>query len=161
MAYVSAIVAKAGYGIQFLHRQYKVDGTIFEVSKVNGKYRNSGYSIQFELKSSIDFEIRDGKVKYDLDAGNYNQLVSLTQDPNVAPQILILFCMPEDSEDWMSVTPEELVLRKCCFYNQFNGAREVQNMRTKTIEIPISQQFNMDSLDGFFAKLHRGERKLC
>jgi hypothetical protein len=64
MAFVRAIAAKSGYNVEFRKTQYKVDGTIYDIHKINGKMEESGYKLDFELKSSINFSIENNVVKY-------------------------------------------------------------------------------------------------
>lgn len=161
MAYVRAIAAKAGYNVQFFKEQYKVDGTIRRVRKIRNTYEDTGHSLEFELKSSFNFSLEDGKIKYQLEADNYNQLVRRSKDQNATHQILILYCMPKNPEEWVNVTEDELILRKCCFWHQLYRERETGNISNVQIEIPTHQQLTLEALDQIFTKICRGDRQLC
>jgi hypothetical protein len=163
MAYVRAIAAKAGYNVEFRKTQYKVDGTFHIVRKINGSMEESGYPLDFELKSAMatQFSIADSKVKYDLDVGNYNQLVRRAGDDNAVRQILILFCMPIKNDEWISITENELIVRKCCFWHQLHKEKITENESKIRIEIPTAQQFTPEVLDQIFQKMTSGEKILC
>jgi len=161
MAYVRAIAAKTGYSVQFRKEQYKVDGTFHQIRKINDKYEESGYPLDFELKSSVDFTIEGDKVIYDLDVDNHNELVRRAQDPHSTHQILILFCMPHNENDWVNINEEHLILRKCCFWHQLNTEGISLNDRKRRIKIPITQQLSLETLDQLYTKIRDGERQLC
>ena len=46
--------------------------------------------------------------------------------------------LPADEQDWLLLSEQELLLRKCCYWHQFSGA-ETGNENTKTIHTPRSQ----------------------
>jgi hypothetical protein len=164
MAYVKAIASMAGYNTEFSNR-YKCDGTFYEIRKIKGQMENSGITLDFELKSATpnnySIDTKKGLVIYDLDSGNYNALVRRLQTANATLQILILFCMPKDSIDWINVTAESLVLRKCCFWHQLHKEQVTENTDTCRIKIPIAQQFTPDTLNKIFLKMKGEERILC
>lgn len=92
-AYVRAVVAKAGFNFGSYGHDMGIDGIIKDVKEINGGFRASGFGIEFQLKSTCDVTFENGELVYDLEAKNYNDLVSW-EGGN--PAILILFVMPND-----------------------------------------------------------------
>ena len=70
-AYVRAVVAKAGFNIAVSEHDYGVDGLIKDVADRGGRYFETGFGINFQLKSSVDVVFEDGFVVYDLESKNY------------------------------------------------------------------------------------------
>lgn len=161
IAYVQAIAAIAGYNNSISHIfDYKVDGSFHQVVKINKQYEESGYSLEYQLKSTYDFTVEDEQIKYDLDAKNYNHLVRRSNNPGSTRMILILFCMPRDITDWIHLSPEQLILKNCCYWDQIIGD-VIPNTSTKTIRIDREQRLTGESLKEIFEKISRGDAKLC
>ena len=95
-AYVRAVIAKAGFNFGKSEHDYGYDGTIKEVVNRGGRYVESCFGINFQLKSSCDVTFENGHVVYDLESKNYNDLV---EESSMLPNILILLALPTDSND--------------------------------------------------------------
>lgn len=82
-AYVMAIGAKAGYSIEMDRpHDYTVDGTFHEIAIIENERSESGYSIDFQLKSCKNCVIEKDFIKYDFDAKTYNYFISRTYRKN-------------------------------------------------------------------------------
>lgn len=80
-AYVRAVIAKAGFNFGKSEHDYGYDGTIKEVVNRGGRYVESCFGINFQLKSSCDVTFENGHVVYDLESKNYNDLGKISE-PN-------------------------------------------------------------------------------
>lgn len=76
LAYVRAVIAKAGFNFGKTDLDYGYDGMIKEVINRNDRYVDSGFGINFQLKSSSEVIFDNGRLLYDLDSKNYNDLIS-------------------------------------------------------------------------------------
>lgn len=112
-AYIQAVAAKAGLNLALRDRShdYGIDGTFHQVSYRNGKREESGFSLDFQLKSSINATIDDQHVSYDLDVKAFNSLVERAERKNTSPTILILLVLPKDQEDWIALSEDQLILK--------------------------------------------------
>ena len=119
-AYVRAVIAKAGFNFGKSEHDYGYDGTIKEVVNRGGRYVESCFGINFQLKSSCDVTFENGHVVYDLESKNYNDLV---EESSMLPNILILLALPTDSNDWLEVTADQLIMKKMCMVVLFRRAR--------------------------------------
>lgn len=161
LAYIQAVAGKVGLNltVKRIH-DYGVDGTFHQVQKINKEYQESGFSLDFQLKSSVNWKNNVDTISFDLDARAYNMIIRRVSADHTMPLILILFCMPQSTEKWLSLTENELTLRQCCYWHQFYG-NETDNSSTIRIEIPIAQKLSPDCLRSLFQKIEQGERKLC
>jgi len=161
IAYVQAIAAMAGCNmtIHSIH-DYKVDGSFHKVVKIRNLIEQTGHTLEFQLKSSYDYKITGGFVKFDLEVKNYNHLVRRSNDPNGTRAILILFCMPKNLVDWVNLTPEQMIMRHCCYYHQLKG-QETENDYTQVVNIPQNQLLTDITLRSLLDIVGRGERDLC
>lgn len=151
-AYVRAVVAKAGFNFGSYGHDMGIDGIIKDVKEINGGFRASGFGIEFQLKSTCDVTFENGELVYDLEAKNYNDLVSW-EGGN--PAILILFVMPNDENQWVDFTKEHLVIRQCAWWCSLAGLPVTDNEYTKRIRIPESQVFSPEELEKMMDKVRR------
>lgn len=154
-AYVRAVIAKAGFNFGKTDFDYGIDGTIKDVINRNGRYVDSCFGINFQLKSSCDVIFENGLVIYDLESKNYNDLVA---ESSTLPNILILLALPPNSDEWLEVTAEQLVMRKCAWWCSLEGQDPTTNQTTKRITIPDCQIFSPAALVDLMEKVKGGEK---
>lgn len=144
-AHIYAICASAGVLLGNAHvHDYGVDGTFNSVVHRGKRRVVSGFPLDFQAKSTVNWEINEGYVIYDLESKTYNDIVS--RSPAETTLMLVLLCLPKDSAHWHSVTSEYTTLRTCCFYHTFQGTPVDNENSTKRIKIPIAQHLTPDSL---------------
>ena len=142
-AYVRAVIAKAGFNYGRDEHDYGFDGAIKEVTNVNGRYCSTGFGINYQLKSSCDAFFQGEYVVYDLESKNYNDLVTYT---TTFPNILVLFALPHNENEWLSVTESELTIRQCAWWCSLTGKPTTDNKATKRICIQKRQLFTPEEL---------------
>lgn len=156
-AYVRAIVAKAGYNVSVSEHDYGVDGLIKDVINRGDRYFETGFGINFQLKSSVNVTFEENYLVYDLESKNYNDLVYETE---MLPNILILFAMPREESQWLSFDRNQLSIRNCAWWCSFAGLEPTDNKETKRVKIPIDQVFSPDGLLDIMNKV-KGGQQLC
>jgi hypothetical protein len=115
---------------------------------VNGavQYEETGEMVHFQLKSTTERSVEhtpDG-IKYDLDARAYNSLV-IRRDKKGPPLYLVVLVLPDESNRWLSVGPDEISLRKTAYW-YYPAAAEgiVPNTSTKRITLPHENSLSID-----------------
>ena len=142
-SYVEAVVHRAGFRLSYpLVDDHGIDGTI-------ESYAGGLNRVDFQLKSTTDYEVRGGEVIYDLRVENYNRL---TADDGL-PRALILYTMPLDDSLWLSQSADELCLRKCAYWVSLMGMPRSTNVSTQRVRLPLSNVFNEDGLRRMFDQL--------
>jgi Domain of unknown function (DUF4365) len=101
-AHLQALAAAARLNLEFRSDQtpefdYGVDGSFRPIEIVDGLRIDSGCPLDFQLKSSGDWQHTDGYIVYDLESKSYNKLVS--RESRATPYILILLCLPQNVSD--------------------------------------------------------------
>lgn len=154
-AYVHAVIAKAGYNsVGKPEFDYGYDGKIFDVVDRGGRYAETGVGLNYQLKSSSNVSFRDGKIYYDLKVTNYNDLAA----PRVMlPSILILFVLPEVVIDWLDISCDNMIIKKCAWWCSLEGQPLTTNTSTKTISIPTEQIFSPEALIEIMKKVQGGD----
>lgn len=160
VSYVSAVAAKAGASLDIPFRDFGVDVSIREISEtVDDKGNISLVPMQVafdcQLKSTKNWEDKDDKIVYAIDVKAYNKLI-YRQNHSTTPCILVLLCLPKEKKDWLSITKDELILRKCCYYYIIKGD-PTYNTSTITIRIPNQNLFTPDAVNDLIEKSKEGE----
>lgn len=147
MAFVHALTGFAGVNLRLGERRhdYGVDGSIYRVHVGGGRRVDDGYPVDFQMKSSIDWEIKEGSIVYDVESKAFNDLVLRNSDPGGVSLILILLCLPKKPADWVKATESDLVLRNCCYWEKVTG-EPTSNKESKRIRIPRRNVFDHNSI---------------
>jgi hypothetical protein len=144
LAYVHALAGNAGVSLsaQRVH-DYGIDGTFRSIKIVGTRRVESGYSVDFQMKATINWEHQGTDVAYDLEAKTYNDMVG--RDTEATTCILILLCLPPDADDWINSDEERMILQHCCYWTRLQGPVTV-NSSKKRIWIPRSNALTSDAI---------------
>lgn len=142
-AYVNAVVFRKGFNVYFPKNDRGIDGTIQDDSR-GGMNR-----VDFQLKSTTRYEVKDENIVYDLDKDNYIELI---KDKDV-PRVLILFIMPDDQEQWIRHSLNELCLRKCAYWVSLVGKDPSRNKSTVRVRVPMGNIFSPNGLIDMFNQI--------
>jgi hypothetical protein len=116
---------------------------------LGGGRSESGPILQFQLKSTVNWALRRDHIIYDMEANAYNKLV------NAEGRLLILYCLPDNIDEWVNATEEEIILRKCCYWAYVTGP--FCSGSSKRIYIPKDQLFVPSCLKELLLKLKLGK----
>lgn len=143
VAYVTAVVAKAGAACSFTDApEYGNDGHISKVVQLpNGKFRETGHIIHCQLKATCTSEIRGDNIIYDMEVDAYNKLAQWSG----STCILILLCLPEKVTDWLHLSEDQLILKRCSYWTQICGPQS-SNKSTQRVSIPRKQLFTPETV---------------
>jgi len=146
-AYVQAVAARAGYIIATM--DFDRDGVDIEI-KAGGAMRPS---IGVQLKATINLgEPAAGVFRFVLRRRNYD----LLRIPTQVPRLLVVLDLPRDKNQWLTVTAESLVLRRCAFWTSLAGAPETDNDTAVTVSIQSDHRLDADSLRALMAQSRTG-----
>ena len=107
LAYVKALAARAGFSTSVP----EPDRDSVDLRIMAGGPRRPALDLQ--LKATADLaEPQAGLLRFRLTIRNYNDLRVETQ----TPRLLVVLELPQDESQWMTVTTEELVLRRRAYW---------------------------------------------
>jgi Domain of unknown function (DUF4365) len=148
-AYLQAVAAMAGLNLRLEQNtqefDYGVDGTFYPIKRIGTSLVNSGFPLDFQLKATTNWKYISTDVVYSMRVEAYNKLVDRNSHNRAVPQILILFCLPTDSIEWLYHNEDQLLLRKCCYWKRLTGVLS-GNSAQIAVRIPRLQQLNVHSL---------------
>lgn len=147
-AYVEAIAASAGCNTM----KPDVDDDSIDLclkSKINGSV-SSRPQLDLQLKATKDLEDDGNCFKYTAKVKNYNDL-RLTN--LLVPRILVVVLVPENVDDWLVQSEEQLVMKKCGYWVSLYGQGETRNETTINIKIPKVNIFSVSVLTEFMQNI--------
>lgn len=148
LAYLEAVASQAGCWIADPRiDRNSVDGVL--MGEVNGLPSAFG----FQAKATSQDILRGDHLNFRLPIGDYNHL----KLPARFQRILIVLRMPNETEDWLNQTDEELCMRHCAYWSSLIDESEVPNTSNIRVHIPLTNMFNSESLTGLMNKAAAGE----
>ncbi len=103
-----------------------------------------GAAFDCQLKSTINWSIKNNVVLYDIDSESYNKIIYRNNHASL-PCYLVLLCLPKEKINWLSVHSSQLVLKECCYYYLITG-EITKNQESKRLHIPITNIFNSQAV---------------
>lgn len=145
--YVEAVAARAG----FTTSRQNLDRNGIDLQIEAGGSRRPKLDIQ--LKATINLgQPQNGSYAYPLAVKNYVQLIGDT----MVPRILVVLDLPRDSEQWLDVTPDALLLRRCAYWHSLKGEPETDNKESITVHLPQEQAFTVAALNDLMDRAATG-----
>ena len=144
LAFIGALAGRAGVNLSVSRtHDYGVDGTLLHVEMRGTRRIESGFHVDFQLKSTKNWSYENGQVIYDLEAKTFNDLVG--RDPAAVKCILVLLCLPSEESNWLDSSEEKMLLRNCCYWAHLQGPQTEAEQR-KRIRIPRANLLTAEAL---------------
>ena len=146
-AYVHAVAARAGYTT--VPPGIDRDGIDLGI-RAGGPMRPG---LDLQLKATVNLgEARDEHYHFPLPAKNYE----LLRIDTMAPRLLVVLDLPRAEELWLTITPENLVMRRCAYWLSLRGLEERENVSSVTVRIPVANVFNVENLRSLMEQAREG-----
>jgi hypothetical protein len=160
VAYIRAVAARLGCSFDESGRQADNMGIDLTL-RLEGKFPESDRRI---VALDIQVKSTSSPLKYDpqgrgiiLDGLSREVYENYSEVQRSPAGIIVLFVLPDNSNDWLCQDEERLLMRRCAYWVSLCGA-EACTGDTKRIFIPESQIFCVDQLrDVIFMKLAKRE----
>ena len=112
-------------------------------------------ALELQLKATVELgEPPAGLLPFRLSIKNYDDLRVTTQ----TPRLLVVLELPKYESRWMTVTAEELVLRRRAYWLSLQqGHDEVVGQQTVTVHIPEHNVFDVEALRTLMEQSRNGE----
>ncbi len=152
-AYLHAVAAKCGFAVAGWSQDHGcLDATVGAAATVgSGHLVRPKVDIQLKATHRKDVEY-DEYVSWTLDIDHYDRL----RAPAQAPHLLVVLLLPDDVEQSVEHSIEQLVLRRCAYWVTMTGMEPVRSQKSKTVRLPKSQVFSPAALTGILETVSRG-----
>lgn len=145
-AHLYGLAGTAGVNLSIERsHDYGVDGSFHPVFVRGNRRVETGFPIQFQAKSTINWDHKDGLIVYDLATKNYNDLVSRSEEE--VTLMLVLLALPKETVDWHVAGGSETIMRRCWFWHVLSGTAKGTEDGTVRIKIPDGQLLTPTSLN--------------
>ena len=143
-AYISALSAAAGFTCE--------RGPNPDIWKVDAALMFGDYRIDVQLKAtSSPRRLADG-LRFQLDRATYDVLRNVSRP---TPIILAVLELPENPALWLECTPENLILRRCLWWDWIAGYPGITG-ESRVVIIPETQQLDLAALENLMEQTRQG-----
>jgi hypothetical protein len=150
-AFIHAVSARAGCALS----KPSIDRTSVDwmVHAVTGRYPQ--LNIQLKCTSKIEpWDDEAESFSFFLDnLKNYEDLIARDV---LVPMILVVVLVPDKIADWLEVTDEHFLLRRCAYWVSLRGESPTTNTSGITIKVPVTQVFDHEALEDIMTRLEQG-----
>ena len=155
-AYVQAVSAKAGVILSLKDRghDYGIDGSFHEVSDFQGRKIENGNVLDFQLKATTRIDVQEDFISFQLEAKTINLLASRVGRSGGTRAILIILSLPPQSEEWVQLNENELILKNCCYWSSISSL--TPNIYNAKHRIPRGQLFTPGVLSDMLRRVSSG-----
>ena len=129
--YARAVAAGAGYATA--EWDFDRDGVDLRI--------HAGGAMRLKATTNLT-SAADGHYRFPLKRRNYDLLRIGTQ----TPRLLVVLDLPAEEGQWLTITKNELVLRRRAFWLNLSGSEETENQSSVTVRIPRENVFGIKSL---------------
>jgi hypothetical protein len=158
-AYLHAVAARAGVGCKVSSRHDDNAGVDAELTGW-GPFPNGGYLQEVDIKVQLKATLKQPAIVGDFlsySLSGIKQYNDLRTDTVSAPRILVVLILPPDEKEWLTLTQDALVLRKCAYWVSLRGAVSSANDTSQTVYLPKNQKFDPDGLMRILSQVSRGD----
>jgi hypothetical protein len=151
-AFILAVAHRAGFNCSLREFDYGIDGTFHDVKIRDGRRVESGFSIDFQAKASEGCIVEAEEVIYDLEAKNHRDLA----EPAGTARILIVLALPPDPDEWLRISPDALIMKRCAWWISLRGRPPTTNRDTQRIRISRTSTLDVCSLTEMMRRVKAG-----
>ena len=135
--YGQAVAAAAGYLTSEL--DFDRDGVDLRIH-AGGAMRPA---LDLQLKATVNLHLAvDGDLRFKLPRRNYDLLRLETQ----TPRLLVVLDLPRDPGRWVTISHDELVLRRRAVWLSLRSFPATDNESSVSLRIPRQNAFNVENL---------------
>jgi hypothetical protein len=146
-AFLLAVAAVAGCAVSFRRPDDdSIDWTLS--SKLSRRPK-----IDVQMKTWTGDDGTSDPIRYPLKRKNYHNLI-LTDV--LVPRILVVVTMPQEIGEWMELSEEQLLLRRCGYWVSLAGQPQSDNQTSVTVSVPRANVLTADSLQGLMHRINEG-----
>lgn len=109
--------------------------------------------LDLQVKSATSDAGSADAIHYALKRKNYDDLI-LTD--LLTPRLLVVVIVPPQPETWLSVSPRQLVLRRCAYWVSLAGLPSTQNETSVTIHVPRANLLDVTAVTKLMLAINEG-----
>ena len=151
-AYVKAVAAACGYATEVPSVDDDSVDLVLTAKGGSGTFRSPKLDLQ--LKCTAREVVGERNINFPLEIKNYDELRPTNF---MVPRILVIVVVPDNVDNWITHSENELVLRHCGYWYSLRGLPATDNVRSVTVNIPRTQVFDVASVTDIMRRIGEGE----
>ena len=158
-AYLHAVATRCGFSCSYTHRHLDdvgVDAQIHEDGRLLADDSvHSSFTLHVQLKATRqNLPETETHFSFSLPVRQYNRL---RETRLASARILAVLRLPANSAEWLTITGDQLIARRCVHWVSLRGAAATENDTATTVYIPKSQLLSVDGLTAVMTRCSRDE----
>ena len=150
-AYIRAVAAAAGFVVE--PRTLDRDAVDLEII-ADSKFHPGAPHLEVQVKCTADFTLEDDHFTFPLRVENYERL----RKQNLAiPRILIVMLVPANCIEWLDISEERMLSKRCAYFRSLYGQPATDNAATISVQIPRANVFDVAALGQMMSIAGGGE----
>jgi hypothetical protein len=107
--------------------------------------------VDVQMKTWTGDDCFSDPIRYPLKRKNYEDLI-LTNV--LAPRILVLVILPQDPTEWIAISKEQLICRRCGYWVSLAGHPTTENETRVTVSLPRANVLTVESLQTMMQRVN-------
>ncbi|WP_084512154.1 DUF4365 domain-containing protein [Geothrix fermentans] len=158
-AYVHALASRVRVNLGPIQEDvydYGIDGRFSLLTMMGGRPVPTGCELHYQLKSTRKWRDTGPFIEYKITRQAFNKMAH-QNSLHFSQIILLLYCLPPDSDAWTSFDESQLVMRKCCYWYFVGETSLASNKGFHRLQIPKENLVTPESLSILLGKVKRRE----
>jgi Domain of unknown function (DUF4365) len=152
VAYVHAVAAVGGYTCQVeIVDDDSVDVVIGATGRVHHQAVLRSPRLAVQLKATSTRRPGAKHLTFPLKRKNYQDL----RERSLIPRILMVLVLPGNPREWIEMTEECMISRRCAYWISLLGMPERDNASSVSVRLPRSQRFDVEQLQELMQRVSR------
>ena len=147
-AFVQAVASVAGFALS--KPNVDEDSIDWTISARSSQQTPKRPKLDVQLKCTSTLQTSGDAFSFPLKIKNYDDL--RVEEVHV-PRILVVVSVPERIEDWLTQTPEQMILKKCGYWVSLRGQPSTINSETVTVRVPADQVFTPEAVRAILQRI--------
>ena len=157
-AYLHAVASRAGFGCSWGNRHDDgagVDALVRFKERLAPDVTYTESIIEVQLKATSEQPtLQNGRFPFFLKRDHYEKLIG---NENPLRRFLVVLFLPDDPDEWLGHTPDQLLLKRCAYWCSVRGAGDTTNKSGQTVYLPQVNAFSVAGLRGLMTRVARNE----
>lgn len=157
-AYLHAVASAVGINCQIENRHGDnrgIDTRLTCYGPFEASYKEE-IDLKVQLKATITTPV-ETDTHFSYFFSGIKQYDFLREETKNQHRVLVVLFLPDGHDEWLSVSPEQLILKKCAYWLSLRGADASANSTGTTVYLPKEQLLSPENLLNIFERISKNE----
>lgn len=155
--YIQLIASSSGFSVEKAGRPRDNSGIDITIIAPGELEDIDSPRLDVQVKCTTVAKETQSFIKYALKVKNYNKLI---QRKSFVPQILIIVLVPSNIDNWLKISEQETLMKKCGYWISLRGQQPTSNTKRVTVEIPRENLLTPETISNLMKEAAEYRAKL-